>query len=50
MLMNPTIEKLQALKLHAMAAAVEEQRGASQYAALSFVSARLRPRKSGQSS
>lgn len=36
MLTHPTIEKLQALKLHAMAAAVEQQRGSSQYAALSF--------------
>lgn len=36
MLTHPTIEKLQALKLHAMAAAVEQQRGSSEYAALGF--------------
>jgi hypothetical protein len=36
MLTHPTIEKLQALHLHAMATAFNEQRGATQYAELSF--------------
>jgi DNA replication protein DnaC len=36
MLTHPTIEKLQALHLHAMATAFNEQRGSTQYAELSF--------------
>jgi DNA replication protein DnaC len=36
MLTHPTIEKLQALHLHAMATAFDEQRGSTQYATLSF--------------
>jgi DNA replication protein DnaC len=36
MLTHPTIEKLQALHLHAMATAVDEQRRSTQYAELSF--------------
>ena len=36
MLTHPTIEKLQALHLHAMATAFDQQRSSSQYAELSF--------------
>jgi DNA replication protein DnaC len=36
MLTHPTLEKLQALHLHAMAGAFEQQRSSSQYAELSF--------------
>jgi DNA replication protein DnaC len=36
MLTNPTIEKLQALRLMAMAHAFDQQRSSSQYAELSF--------------
>jgi DNA replication protein DnaC len=36
MLTHPTIEKLQALHLHAMATAFDQQRSASQYAELAF--------------